>query len=79
MLQENFWDENAGVSTTRFLVIDGRTGAVNRHALSNEAYTEQEFGDALRTAGFGDLEWSPSLTGETVSEDQDLPVVVARC
>ncbi len=78
VLQENFWDQQAAASTTRFMIIDAATGAVSRHALSNEAYTEEEFDDALRTAGFGEVQTFPSLSGKAVSGEADLPVVVAR-
>ena len=79
VLQENFWDADAGASTTRFSIIDGQTGTVSTYALSNEAYTEHELTDALRLAGFKDVERFPSLSGEAVAGEQDLPVVVARC
>ena len=78
VLQENFWHADARASTTRFWIVDAQTGAVSRHALSNEAYTEQEFSDALRLAGFRDVERFPSLSGKAVAGEQDLPVVVAR-
>jgi len=79
VLQENFWDADAGASTNRFSIIDGQTGTVSTYALSNEAYTEHELTDALRLAGFKDVERFPSLSGEAVAGEQDLPVVVARC
>jgi len=78
VLQENFWDEEAAASTTRFMVIDAATCAVSSYALSNEAYTEHEFEDTLRTAGFHEVQSFPSLSGKAVSEEADLPVVVAR-
>jgi len=78
VLQENFWDEQAAASTTRFMIIDASTGAVSSYALSNEAYTEEELDDALRTAGFGEVQSFPSLSGKAVSEEADLPIVVAR-
>ncbi len=78
VLQENFWHVDAKASTTRFVIIDGQTGTVSSYALSNEAYTENELTDALRSAGFKDTERFPSLSGEAVAGDQDLPVVVAR-
>jgi len=46
--------------------------------LSNEAYTEEELDDALRTAGFAEVQSFPSLSGKAVSGEADLPVVVAR-
>ena len=78
VLQENFWDAEAAASTNRFVVIDARTAEVRCYALSNEAYTGDEIEDGLRAAGFGDVRTFPSLTGATVSEATDLPVVVAR-
>jgi SAM-dependent methyltransferase len=78
VLQENFWHAEAAASTTRFSIIDGRTGRISGYALSNEAYSEQELTDALHATGFKDLERFPSLSGKSVAGDQDLPVVVAR-
>jgi hypothetical protein len=51
---------------------------VNSHALSNEAYTEHELTEAIRSAGFRDVERYSSLGGKTVAGNEDLPVVVAR-
>jgi SAM-dependent methyltransferase len=78
VLQENFWDAEAAVSTTRFCVIDAETAAVSAYALSNEAYTEAELVDALRAAGFGEVQRFPSLSGKAATGEVDLPVVVAR-
>ena len=78
VLQESFWDEDAAASTTRFLVIDAATGAVSNYALSNEAYTDQEVDEALRTAGFNEVRSYASLSGQVVAEETVLPVVVAH-
>ena len=78
VLQENSWDEETSTSTTRFLVIDASTGAVSNYALSNEAYTDQELEEALRTAGFDKVKAIASLNGQTVDEESDMPVVVAH-
>ena len=79
VLQENFWHADAGASTTRFSIVDGRTGQVDSYSLSNEVYTEEELVNALRMAGFTEVEKSPSLSGHPVDETQDdMPVFVAR-
>ncbi len=78
VLQESSWDEDAAASTIRFMVVDAATGGVNSYALSNEAYTDQQLDDALRTAGFVEIERWPSLNGKPQAEGDDLPVVVAR-
>ena len=78
VLQENFWDPDAATSTVRFSVIDGHTGTVSTYALSNEAYTDNELNDALRLAGFNNVERFPSLSGTAAAGDPDLPVTIAR-
>ena len=78
VLQENFWHAVAGASTTRFMIVNAQTGAVSSFALSNEAYTEDELAKALRSAGFRDVERFASLGGNTVCDEEDLPVVLAR-
>jgi len=78
VLQENFWDADARASTNRFSIIDARTGAVSSYALSNEAYTEQEFEEVLVSAGFNKIEKFPALSGSAVDEAPDLPVYIAR-
>jgi SAM-dependent methyltransferase len=78
VLQENFWDQDAGASTSRFSIIDAGTGSVSTWALSNEAYTEREFEDTLMAAGFKSIERFPSLTGVPVEDGPDLPVYTAR-
>lgn len=78
VLQENFWDADARASTTRFMVIDGASGAVSNYALSNEAYTDQDLGEALRASGFEAVERFPSLYGEATKRAPDLPAILAR-
>ena len=41
-LTEHAWDAAAGTSTIRFYIVDATTGTVMRHALSNEAYTDED-------------------------------------
>ncbi len=78
VLQENFWDADAGASTNRFSIIEAKAGAVSTYALSNETYTEHEFEEVLLLAGFNNIERIPSLVGESVAGAEDLPVLVAR-
>ena len=78
VLQKNFWHAAFGVSTNRFLIVNGQTGAVSSYALSNEAYSEEELAEALRSAGFRNVERFASLSGNTAAGEEDLPVVVAR-
>lgn len=78
VLQENSWEADLRASTNRFMVVDAATGDVSNYALSNEAYTEEELDEALRSAGFGEIQRYPSLRGKAAIGETDLPVVVAR-
>lgn len=78
VLQENSWDEAGNASTNRFCVIDGETAAVSNYSLSNEAYSDGEFEELLRTAGFNGVKRFPSLIGVPVVGEDDLPVWVAH-
>lgn len=63
VLTENFWDDEARSTTTRFYVVDVETGEVARHAMTTEAYTEDEYRAALESAGFAKITFYPSLVG----------------
>jgi len=77
VLQENTWHADSRASTVRFSVIDARTSGVTSYALTNEAYSDDELTTALRSAGFDDVGWYPSL-GARAAGDEPFPVVVAR-
>ena len=79
-LQESSWDPDAQSATQRFFIVDPKTGHVVRHALTTEAYTDQQYRDALMQAGFVDIRFFPSLVGVDV-EDESQSVnlaIVAR-
>ncbi len=52
LLHEAFWDEASQVATDRYFVIDAESGAVQRHAASQRAYSDAALQDLLRSAGF---------------------------
>jgi SAM-dependent methyltransferase len=64
ILDEAFWDESSSTSTHRFFIIDAESGDVTRYALSNEAYTREQFQSLLLKTGYRDARFFPSLTGE---------------
>ena len=74
--QEGSWDEVAQTRTERFFVIDAETGAVTRHAMSNEAYTEAQITEMLKAAGFSEVSHFGSLIGEEDVEHPYNSVVV---
>ena len=76
---ERFWDKKARASTERYFVIDAATAEVTRHALSNEAYTDEEFRAVLTDAGFEDVTFFPSLIGvEDESQAVNLAITARK-
>ena len=78
VLTESFWHDDPGTATERYYVIDPETGCITPHALSTEAYSDQEYQQILAEAGFRSIEIVPSLIG---TEDNDDPwnlAIVAR-
>jgi SAM-dependent methyltransferase len=63
-LDESHWDAETKTLTTRFYVIDAATGAVTRHALTDQAYTDDEFLDMLHRSGFSSVTMFSSLGGD---------------
>ena len=75
-LTENFWDEERHVVTTRFFVVDAETGQVTPHAMSTQAYTDEQYRALLARCGFSRTEFHPSLpSGEN---ERDFFPIVAR-
>jgi SAM-dependent methyltransferase len=67
-LVENFWDSQRQAATQRFFILDAHTGAVTRHALTTEAYSDHHYRELLTQAGFTAVRFYPSLTGVAVQE-----------
>ena len=61
--KESFWDEEARTSTDRFFIVDAVTGEVTRHAMSVEAYGDDDYRTLIVGAGFDDVQLLPSLIG----------------
>ena len=77
-LMETFWDEEQTVATERFFIIDAETGQVTRHAASTQGYDEAQIVSLLREAGFGAIDFFPSLTGKTESDVDEFMVILAH-
>lgn len=77
-LKENFWDADTSVATTRFFIVDAATGGVTRHAISTQAYTDEQYRSLLAERGFTGIEFLPSLTGAADETQKDLFAIVAR-
>jgi len=77
-LMESFWFEKQSVSTQRFFIVDAETGEVTLHAASMQAYTNDEYEELLREAGFKEIEFYDSLTGEAVDNKESFMVIVGK-
>jgi SAM-dependent methyltransferase len=75
-LQEWSWDEDARAEITVHWLIDGRTGEIQRHAQTHQAYTDEELAGLLAGAGFDEPRFFPPITG--VDERFEFPLIVAR-
>jgi SAM-dependent methyltransferase len=76
-LMEHSWDEDSGVATVRYYVLD-TAGRFTPLAVSYQAYTPDQLVSILRDRGFGDTTFHATLTGADVPEQKELAVVVAR-
>jgi len=68
-LTESLWDPERQAATERFFIVDAETGEVTRHALTNEAYTNDQYRELLTRVGFLDVQLFPSLVGVEVEEE----------
>jgi SAM-dependent methyltransferase len=77
-LMEPFWDDGQSVAIERFYIVDAASGEVRRYSASTQAYTEDEFREMLRNAGFIKIEMFPSLLGKEDSSERELFVLIAH-
>lgn len=78
LLEEHFWDATERSATTRFSVIDAAGGFVTSYAMTTQGYTDEEYAALLGEAGFADVRFSSSLTGEASSRYPGLFVLTGR-
>ena len=76
-LMETFWDEEQTIATERFYIVEAATGEVKRYAASTQAYDEAQIESLLRETGYGEIAFSPSLTGQTEGDEDEFMVVTA--
>jgi SAM-dependent methyltransferase len=67
VLQQNHWDDEQCVTTTRYYVIDAKTADVTRFAQSFQAYQDAEYKQLLSDSGFVEIKILPGLTGEELT------------
>jgi hypothetical protein len=74
---ETFWDEANTIATERFFIIDAASGEVTRYAASTQAYNQGQITSILREAGYGEIAFFPTLTGQPANEGDEFFVVSA--
>ena len=74
-LIENFWDEDEQAATVRYHIVDAATGDSSRQTWSTQAYTENEYEEVLRKAGFKEIVFHDSF-GDV--EDESFWLIEAK-
>jgi SAM-dependent methyltransferase len=77
-LMESFWDDEQAVAMERYYIVDTSSGEVTRYASSTQAYSEDQFREILRNAGFDKVYIHPSLTGKPSPAQNEMFVIVAQ-
>lgn len=75
VLEEAFWDGASATTTTRYVVIEAGSAAVQMFGATYKAYHDNEFEEVLRTAGFTSVEFFDGLG--TGVRDAGMRVVLA--
>jgi SAM-dependent methyltransferase len=77
VLKESAWHPAERAATDRWLVVDAETAEVASYAATLEAWSDAEYEEAIRAAGFTHLERHPSLAGRTIRGQGELFVWTA--
>ena len=77
-LEESFWDEESQTATKRYFVIDARSGEVQQHTETMQAFTDEGYRSLLEECGFGEVRFFPSLIGEVDESQKEFFVLVGR-
>ena len=80
-LTESSWDADGQSATQRFYIIDAETDGVTLHAMTTEAYTNEQLRELLAQMGFQEIRFLPSLVGVEVEEESqsaNLAIVATR-
>ena len=76
VLKESEWDERAAVATERFYVVTADDCAVIRYAATTQAYTQTQYSEMVRRAGFRDPVFFMSFADEPDAPPDDLFVIL---
>lgn len=78
VLTEHFWYPGQAVSVNRHIVIDAESCEAKIYADAMVAYTNEQYEELFREAGFSEVVFYPSLTGDKVDYNEHLMVIAAR-
>ncbi len=76
-LDEHSWDPDTKTATIRYFIVDAATGDVSSYAQTFQAYSDSEYRSLLADWGFRNVEFFPSLTGDTGGSQRGLIGMVA--
>jgi SAM-dependent methyltransferase len=77
-LEESTWDAARQAATARYYIVDASTGGVTRYAQSLQAYRREQYRAALSRAGFDDVQFFLSLTGDEQETEGEFYAIVGR-
>lgn len=77
-LKECLWDNQHSVTIERYYIVDGSTGEVTLHSSSMQAYTDEGYRSLLGEAGFANITFYPSLSGDPDETQGNLFVIVCQ-
>jgi len=77
-LEESFWDEAAQAATTRFFIMDVATGNIIRYAASQQAYTNEQYVEALDRAGFSVAQFFTGLGSKPVYVEKFMAILAEK-
>ncbi|MCC6444174.1 MAG: class I SAM-dependent methyltransferase [Armatimonadetes bacterium] len=75
-LEENLWNFEAKTATSRYYIVNA-DGSVESHSHSYQAYTDEEYRQILKSSGFKEVDFYPSLLGVPDESQAGLMAVVA--
>lgn len=74
-LDDAYWHENTKTSVERHYVVDASSGEVNLYGTTMQAYSQDEYVELLREAGYSSIEWRSDWPNV---HEGELALVVAR-
>lgn len=78
VLQDNAWDAQQRAAVERYVIVDAESGALAPHAMTTQAYDEEELVQMLGEPGFANIciqpalpRWADTTSGDTADDTTD--------